>query len=236
MQKRLLLSAVLVPLLAACTLFNQEEAAGSEVASGVQRGILLSGVHHYDTDGNTLFGDGGCMLQVVRHKRSGDTIDYGTIDSVGNYIYWYGEYRYSSGNAIGVACYRSTDMVNWEWRCNILPESSSPELQTDGYFLERPKVIYNEKTGKYVLWAHREGTSWNYGYASIIVAYGDAPDEPFTYVKTFRPFDDPALDVHDSGYTGDYSDDTTTAPRILLPPAPKTPPLTSTALPKTIWT
>ncbi|MCR5723872.1 MAG: hypothetical protein K6G80_02145 [Treponema sp.] len=191
----------------ACTLFNNEAVAGEKTGNGTQAGILRSGVQLSDTDGNTLFGNGGCMLQVVRHKRNGDDIDYSTIDSVSPYIYWYGEYRYSSGNALGVSCYRTTDMVNWEFRGNILPESVSVELETDGFFLERPKVIYNEKTGKYCLWAHREGTGWNYGYASVLVAYGDSPDGEFTYYKTFRPFDDPALDVHDSGYTGDYSDD-----------------------------
>jgi len=203
-------TTVFVLVTASCSLLNtsDELVEGSRTASGVQKGVLLAGVHHYDTDGNTLFGDGGCMLQTVKHKKNSDgSIDYGTIEKVGKYIYWYGEYRYSSGNARGVSCYRSTDMVNWEWRCNILPESSSPELWTDGYFLERPKVIYNEKTGKYVLWAHREGTGWNYGYASVIVAEGDYPDQEFTYVKTFRPFDDPALDIHDSGYTSDFSND-----------------------------
>ena len=202
------LSALTTLSCSVLTTSSDSDVAGSRVASGVQSGVLLSGVHHYDTDGNTLFGDGGCMLQTVQHGLNSDgTIDSGTITKVGKYIYWYGEYRYSSGNALGVSCYRSTDMVNWEFRCNILPESVSVELETDGYFLERPKVIYNEKTGKYVLWAHREGTGWNYGYASILVAYGDAPDEEFTYYKTFRPFDDPELDIHDSGYTSDFSDD-----------------------------
>ncbi len=202
-------SAFFVFAVSSCSLLSSDDVVtGTMRAAGVQEGILRTGVHMYDTDGNTLFGDGGCMLQVVNHKKdSNGNIDYGTIESVGEYIYWYGEYRYSNGNAKGVSCYRSKDMVNWEFRCNILPESASPELQTDGYFLERPKVIYNEKTGKYILWAHREGTSWNYGYASVIVAYGDAPDQEFTYLKTFRPFDDPALDVHDSGYTSDYSND-----------------------------
>ena len=211
-MKKVLYAVALVGVLAglaSCSLLSSSSTgvAGQRVASGVQQGVLLSGVHHYDTDGNTLFGDGGCMLQTVRHKRNDDgSIDYGTIESVGEYIYWYGEYRYGSGNAKGVSCYRSRDMVNWEWRCNILPESASPELYTDGYFLERPKVIFNEKTGKYVLWGHREGTGWNYGYASVIVAVGDAPDEEFTFVKAFRPYDFPGLDVHDSGYTSDFSD------------------------------
>lgn len=212
MKKVLFATATAFFILAAssCSLLTTDESqvAGSMRAAGVQAGVLRSGVQLKDTDGNTLFGNGGCMLQVVKHARNADgSIDSDNIISVGEYVYWYGEYRYSSGNALGVSCYRSKNMIDWEFRGNILPQSVSPELNTDGYFLERPKVIYNEKTGKYVLWAHREGTSWNYGYASILVAYGDAPDEEFTYVKTFRPFDDPIFDIHDSGYTSDYSND-----------------------------
>lgn len=206
-MRKILFAVVVLALCSSCTIFNKDDITGEGTANGRQAGILLSGVQPTDTDGNTLYGNGGCMLQVVRHKGSGDSIDYSTIDSVSPYIYWYGEYRYSSGNALGVSCYRSTDMVNWEFRGNILPESVSVELATDGFFLERPKVIYNERTGKYVLWAHREGTGWNYGYASVIVAYGDTPDGEFTFHKAFRPFDDPELDVHDSGYTGDFSND-----------------------------
>lgn len=208
-MKKLLLAVTAAFALSSmsCSLLNtsDELVTGERTAGGDQKGVLLSGVHHYDTDGNTLFGDGGCMLQTVKHKKDSNGNLTTEVESVGKYIYWYGEYRYGSGNALGVSCYRSTDMVNWEWRCNILPESASPELYTDGYFLERPKVIYNEKTGKYVMWGHREGTGWNYGYASIIVAVGDAPDEEFKFVKAFRPFDDPALDVHDNGYTSDQS-------------------------------
>lgn len=212
MKKVLFATATAFFILAAssCSLLTTDDSkvVGSMRAAGVQEGILRSGVQLKDTDGNTLYGNGGCMLQVVKHGRtSDDKVDPDNIISVGEYVYWYGEYRYSSGNALGVSCYRSKNMIDWEFRGNILPQSVSPELNTDGYFLERPKVIYNEKTGKYVLWAHREGTGWNYGYASILVAYGDAPDEEFTYVKTFRPFDDPIFDIHDNGYTGDYSDD-----------------------------
>jgi hypothetical protein len=167
-------------LLFSCSLMNSndDEADGTAGLNGTQKNILVTGVRTADTDGNTIFGSGGCMLQV------------------GKYFYWYGEHRYSSGNFKGVSCYRSTDLINWENRGDILTESSSSDLNPA--FLERPKVIYNATTKKYVLWAHRENIDWDYGLAKYIVAYGDSPDEPFTYYESRRPFDDPSFDVHDN--------------------------------------
>ena len=51
--------------------------------------------------------------------------------------------------------------------------------------LERPKVIYNEKTKKFVMWAHVE--SADYSKACAGVAVSDSPTGTFTYVGSFRP-------------------------------------------------
>jgi hypothetical protein len=40
---------------------------------------------------------------------------------------------------------------------NVLTQSSDPELAVAN--IERPKVIYNSKTGKYVMWMHKENGS-----------------------------------------------------------------------------
>ena len=159
---------------ASCSLFNSgpESPSGAFVKDGKQKNVIINGIRTVDTDGNTIFGSGGCMLQV------------------GKYYYWYGEHRYASGNFL---------------RCDIINEQTHPELNP--CFMERPKVVYNPKTKKYVLWAHREGIGWNYGVAQYMVAVGDAPDEPFEYVKSGRPFDDPKFNIHDNGYTGSYGDD-----------------------------
>lgn len=51
--------------------------------------------------------------------------------------------------------------------------------------LERPKVIYNKKTGKFVMWAHVE--SADYSKACAGVAVSDSPVGPFIYQGSFRP-------------------------------------------------
>ena len=67
--------------------------------------------------------------------------------------------------------------------------------------LERPKVIYNRKTGKFVMWAHVE--SADYSKACAGVAVSDSPAGPFTYLGSFRPNDamsrDQTVFVDDDG-------------------------------------
>src|ERR1700744_5232312 len=58
----------------------------------------------------------------------------------------------------------------------------------DLYFekvLERPKVIYNEKTRQYVMWMHIDTAS--YAAARSGVAVSDSPAGPFKYLGSFRP-------------------------------------------------
>ena len=82
------------------------------------------------------------------------------------YFYFIGENRTGRNK---VSCYRSKDLKTWEFRGNILTVDSKTQkhyfdthLELDipgqkasigvGCNIERPKVIYNEKTGKYVMW------------------------------------------------------------------------------------
>lgn len=61
--------------------------------------------------------------------------------------------------------------------------------------MERPKVIYNEKTGKFVMWFHLELKGQGYAAARSAVAVADNPAGPFTYLGSGRinpgklPFD-----------------------------------------------
>ena len=135
-----------------------------------------------DTDGNPINAHGGGILY---HE--------------GTY-YWYGEYK--KGKTIlpewatwecyrtdvtGVSCYSSQDLMNWKFEGIVLPavkDDSSHDLHPSKV-LERPKVIYNKKTGKFVMWAHVE--SADYSKACAGVAVSDSPTGPFTYLGSFRP-------------------------------------------------
>ena len=116
--------------------------------------------------------------------------------------YWYGEIKTGAtylpiSNAnwggtrvdfVGISCYKSVDLVNWEYRGNILPSSTSLEKHNDlasDKVVERPKVVYNEKTNKFVMWMHVD--SMDYQLAKCGVATSDHPDGPFDYISSFRP-------------------------------------------------
>ncbi len=53
--------------------------------------------------------------------------------------------------------------------------------------VERPKVVYNKKSGKYVMWWHQDGpTVGRYTVAAGGVAISESPTGPFQYLGTSR--------------------------------------------------
>lgn len=122
-----------------------------------------NGVQYKDTAGNPIQAHGGGILKS------------------GSYYYWFGENR-DGVNYVSV--YRSADLKNWEFRAHVLSKTSSPELATAN--IERPKVIYNAATNKYVMWMHKEN-GVDYGDAQVAVAYATNIEGPYTYQGSFRP-------------------------------------------------
>ena len=103
--------------------------------------------------------------------------------------YWYGEHRPNRGYITeeGVTCYTSKDLYNWKNQGVVMAlseESDSPIGK--GCIIERPKVIYNEKTGKFVMYFHLELKGQGYAAARYGVATSDSPIGPFTYLKSSR--------------------------------------------------
>ena len=107
--------------------------------------------------------------------------------------YWYGEHKVEGkiGNTaqVGVHVYSSKDLYNWKDEGIALPVDSinSNSDISKGCILERPKVIYNEKTKKFVMWFHLELKSQGYDAARSGVAVADNPTGPFIFIKSVRP-------------------------------------------------
>ncbi|MFC0513566.1 glycoside hydrolase family 43 protein [Mucilaginibacter angelicae] len=106
--------------------------------------------------------------------------------------YWFGEHKITgdAGNRamVGVHCYSSKDLYNWKDEGISL--SVSPDATNDiakGCILERPKVIYNKKTKKYVMWFHLELLGKGYSAARAGVAVSDKVTGPYKFVKSYRP-------------------------------------------------
>ncbi|MGP4046158.1 RICIN domain-containing protein [Streptomyces sp. 2A115] len=108
----------------------------------------------------------------------------GGVIKVGTSYYWFGENRNADNTFKAVSAYRSTDLKTWEFRNNVLTQASDPELAVAN--IERPKVIFNSTTGKYVLWMHKENGS-DYNQARAAVAVSDTIDGDYTWQGSFRP-------------------------------------------------
>ncbi len=108
-----------------------------------------------------------------------------------NTYYWFGEVHLDNRTCRSVRCYASTDLKHWTFKNTVLSQHSAPALARANF--ERPKVIYNERTKKYVLWAHKENAR-GYDEARAVVAVCDTPDGDYRYVKDFRPFGNESRD------------------------------------------
>ena len=117
-----------------------------------------------------------------------------------NKYYWFGEHKSENTNAalVGVTCYSSPDLINWTYLGIALPVSSDPKSDiTTGSTIERPKVIYNENTKKFVMWFHLELKGKGYSAARAGVAVSDNVAGPYKFIESKRinagiyPFDMP---------------------------------------------
>ena len=109
----------------------------------------------------------------------------------GNY-YWFGEHKTSGKEGFvslfGIRCYSSDDLYNWKNEGIVLSNEKDPESEiTKGCIMERPKVIYNNATGKFVMWFHLELKGQGYNAARTAVAVSDEVTGPYTFIKSYRP-------------------------------------------------
>ena len=160
------------------------------------------GAPYYDTNGVQIQAHGGQIQQI-------------TVDGKTKY-YWIGEDKtYDYRPVGGIHLYTSEDLYNWKDEGVVLRTMERmDEFETDPYFnevygdysqekkkevfidldknncvIERPKMIYNEKTDKYVIWFHADGrTPWNdadYGKAKAGVAIADTPEGPYKLLGSY---------------------------------------------------
>lgn len=106
--------------------------------------------------------------------------------------YWFGEHKIEGeiGNRahVGVHVYTSSDLYHWTDAGIALPVEDDPTSEiARGCILERPKVIHNRRTGKFVMWFHLEPKGRGYAGARSGVAVADAPTGPYRYLGSVRP-------------------------------------------------
>lgn len=118
----------------------------------------------------------------------------GGIIKLGNTYYWFGEDR-SQGldpSRRYVGCYSSKDLVHWIFRNQVLRQSDPGDLGPH-FVLERPKVYYNTKTKKFVMYMHIDDA--RYALARVGVAVSDTVDGDYQYLKSLRPLGRESRDI-----------------------------------------
>jgi len=104
--------------------------------------------------------------------------------------YWFGEHKGERSNnaLVGITCYSSDDLYNWKNEGIALPvEKDETSDIASGSIMERPKVIYNPKTGQFVMYFHLELKGQGYGAAKAGIAVSDKVTGPYRYLKSCRP-------------------------------------------------
>lgn len=119
--------------------------------------------------------------------------------------YWFGENKDSltqkrgvvgfNVDAVGVSCYTSTDLYNWENKGIVLPsvkESVEHELHPSK-IMERPKVIYHSLTKKYMMFLHIDTN--DYQYARVGIAASNSPTGTYQYLGSLAPHNSDSRDM-----------------------------------------
>ncbi len=119
----------------------------------------------------------------------------------GGTYYWYGENKEGRTwipestkswggyrvDVTGVRCYSSNDLLRWRDRGLVLkavPDGPGHDLHPSKV-CERPKVVYNARTKKVVMWMHIDSEDYRSARAGVAVA--EQPTGPFTYIESVRP-------------------------------------------------
>ena len=98
---------------------------------------------------------------------------------VGDTWYMIGEDRANSWQP-DVNMYSSKDLQHWTFEGKIIENRKThPDLGTRR-FIERPKILWNRKTGKFVVWCHYEGRIYGASEAAVFVS--DKVTGPYEFV------------------------------------------------------
>lgn len=103
---------------------------------------------------------------------------------VGDIWYMCGEDRSSQWNP-DVNLYSSIDLVNWKFEKKIIQNGVTTSELGSSRMIERPKLMYNQKTGKFVVWCHYESGDYSASEAACFEC--DSVNGAYKYVWSGRP-------------------------------------------------
>jgi hypothetical protein len=151
-------------------------------------GVLLAAPAAFISPGDLWPDDRGAHIQA--HG--------GGILKLDSTYYWFGEDRSQALDRSQrfVSCYSSTDLVHWTFRNRVI-HLADPENFGPGWVLERPKVFYNAKSRRFVMYMHIDGNTaeGSYKLARVGVAVSDRVDGDYRYLRSFRPLGHESRDI-----------------------------------------
>ena len=114
--------------------------------------------------------------------------------STGRY-YWFGEHHGISSQSFlngSISACSTSDFVTWRNEGTVLHFSNITDDETglgnEDLIIERPKVLFNPKTKKYVMWMHLDDKKETVGTRGLAaVAISDYPNGPYAFVRSFKP-------------------------------------------------
>eukprot|EP00928_Gymnodinium_smaydae_P041127 TRINITY_DN2783_c1_g1_i1.p1 TRINITY_DN2783_c1_g1~~TRINITY_DN2783_c1_g1_i1.p1 ORF type:complete len:632 (+),score=98.12 TRINITY_DN2783_c1_g1_i1:69-1964(+) len=139
-----------------------------------------------DSDGKKIEAHGAGLLQS-------------TVD--GRW-YWFGESKKTGGagnldGSLGgsINCYSAERLSGpWKNEGQALKQTAITLMgMPRPYIVERPKVLFNQKTGKYVMWFHLDSS--DYKFRRVGIATSKTPQGPYTFKKSLRPDGLSSLDM-----------------------------------------
>jgi hypothetical protein len=119
----------------------------------------------------------------------------GSIFYENGVFYWYGENKEKTlpGSGVwhwGVRAYSSRDLYNWKDEGLILPpdenDTNSPVHPSQS--MDRPHILYNDRTKQYVMWIKIMGKrDADYYIQYMTIAVSERFLGPYTIIKTLHP-------------------------------------------------
>jgi len=177
-MRKALLSALLLALAGKLSASAAQDQLAAQANNAIRPGKIWT-----DTTGAPINAHGGGML-----FHDGTYYWYGEVKEGRTYVpacnaAWGGTRVVSAG----VSCYSSRNLLDWKNEGIVLaavPDNPKSDLHSDKV-MERPKVIYNQTTKKFVMWLHVD--SIDYAASRSGVAVSESPTGPFNYLGSFRP-------------------------------------------------
>eukprot|EP00984_Skeletonema_dohrnii_P017050 scaffold7682_cov137-Skeletonema_dohrnii-CCMP3373.AAC.4 len=177
-------------------LYQREDGKFIKPFDGLEDRAFTSDVKFRSNDGDRDHKKGsflaGSLLRLPRAQASNDDDANGYLIGKRPDTYtWYGEHDYNkdpSSLTGGIMACSTQDFVTWKNEGVMLNFANLTDMVDESSNVlraERPKVLYNNSTQKYVMWMIIDNGTRELGMAGVAVS--DYHSGPFEFVRSFYP-------------------------------------------------